>query len=116
MIMIRWFRQKADAKIPSKKPDKLSRSYETCGREDPTALQLPDNEQREQPPPLPQPPSTNESGEPAALDVSSLCTIPPGNSSFTGISSDNVSLNEIADNALKKASASVTDHVEMEEV
>jgi hypothetical protein len=60
--------------------------------------------------------STNESGEPAALDESSLCTIPPRNSSLAGIALENVSVNEIADDALNNASASVIDHIEMEEV
>lgn len=76
--MIRWYKQKTDAKIPSKKSDKLVRYFEICGRGDPPVPELPYDNRRlillpdnnEQLPPLLEAmmPSTNVSGDPDTLD------------------------------------------------
>jgi hypothetical protein len=42
-VMLKWYKHKDDAAFPSKKADKLTRYYETCGRGDPTAPTVSEN-------------------------------------------------------------------------
>ena len=41
--MLKWYKHKDDAAFPSKKADKLTRYYETCGRGDPAAPTVSEN-------------------------------------------------------------------------
>jgi hypothetical protein len=42
-VMLKWYKCKDDAAFPSKKADKLTRYYETCGRGDPAAPTVSEN-------------------------------------------------------------------------